>query len=368
MQKPFNQVLFRIMLFVLVPLAGGNASTDLKSPGISPAEALDKLKKGNQRYVSEKRFYPNQDSKTRKNTADKGQFPFASVLGCSDSRAPVEHIFDAGVGEIFTIRVAGNVSDTDEIGTMEYGIGHLNTPVLVVLGHTKCGAVTAVVKGDKVHGSIPELVDNIVPAVERAKKKSGSAFSVKLVDDSIRENVWQSIEDLLKRSEEARHLVEGKKLMIVGALYNIENGEVEWLGEHPGQASLITHKSDGHLTFGKYKSQLIFNGILLGIFLISFFLFIGKNRLVKGVQVKGRMIASFFVIIISIGFVMVWEIYRNAGHGAHADRGETIVSVSVSLLLAMIFAFIYINSIIGSFKRVIGILKSAAVSAGDIKE
>ncbi len=368
MKKSFCRVLLSFMFFLLIPLLSGNASTDSKSSGISPLEALEKLKKGNQRFVSEKRLYPNQDLKTRKNTSDKGQFPFASVLGCADSRAPVEHIFDAGVGEIFTIRVAGNVSDTDEIGTMEYGIGHLNTPVLVVLGHTKCGAVTAVVRGDKVHGSIPELVDNIIPAVERAKKKSGSAFSNKLVDDAIRENVWQSIEDLLKRSEEARHLVSGKKLLIVGALYHIENGEVEWLGEHKEQVSFLAHVNSGDHGSHSYKSLLISNGVLLSIFLLSFIFFIGKNRLIKGMQVKGRMFTSFFVLIASLGIAMAWEINKNTGHGAHADKGDLILSVSVSLLMAITFAYIYMNSIIGSFKRVIGALKSTAATAADLKK
>ena len=367
MNKYTKYGIITLMSFFLIHIMSGSLYPDSAGSGISPQEGLDRLKNGNLRYIRDKRLYTNQGVKTRNTTAEKGQFPFASVLGCSDSRVPVEHIFDAGIGEIFTIRVAGNVSDTDEIGTVEYGVGHLKTPVLVVLGHTKCGAVTAVVKGEKVHGSIPALVDNIIPAVERARKKMGGPFSEKLVDEAIRQNVWQSIEDLLNRSEETRHLISEKKLMVVGGIYHLHNGEIEWLGEHPEQAGLVSHKSAGHGAIIP-ASILIVNGAILGILAIFFIFFIGKNRIIKGVQVRGRIFASFAALIFAFSFTAVWGIFGRSWHGGGTGTAEGIVNAGISLLISLFFALIYMNSIIGSFKRVIGMLKSPASLGGDHAE
>lgn len=232
-----NRINLKVMLAVLimvlmyVTLNAQNAVTSEK--------ALENLKMGNQRFVSGQLLHPNLTQEVREQTTQNGQHPYVTIIGCSDSRVPVEAIFDAGIGEIFVIRVAGNVVDTDEAGSIEYGIGHLHTPLLVVLGHTHCGAVTAVARGDEVHGSIPELVDNIVPAVEKAKHEHGSEFNDEMVSAAINLNVWQSIEDLFKVSHEAVELVKENKLKIVGAIYNIESGKVEWLGEHPKQNELI---------------------------------------------------------------------------------------------------------------------------------
>lgn len=205
----------------------------------SPESAQLFLSEGNKRFVEGKLIYPNVDSIRRAETDANGQHPFATILACSDSRVPVEFIFDRGIGDLFIVKVAGNVMDTDEIGTIEYGIGHLHTPLLVVLGHSKCGAVTAVCKGDKVHGSIPKLVDNIIPVVENLKKKGKSQSNPDFVNHAINDNVFKSIEDLYKQSEEARNLVKEGKLKIVGALYDINSGKVEWLGHHPNEQNLL---------------------------------------------------------------------------------------------------------------------------------
>lgn len=195
------------------------------------------LKEGNERFVADAPQHPNAGAVIRKETATAGQEPFATVLSCSDSRAPVELIFDRGVGEIFTVRVAGNVADTDEIATMEYGVGHLHTPLLVVMGHTRCGAVTAVAKGAELHGLIPELVDNIQPAVLRAKALG--ATEENLIPNAIRENVWQSIADIFRRSSEIKGAVAKGELTIIGCIYDLDTGKVEWLGEHPGQRNYL---------------------------------------------------------------------------------------------------------------------------------
>lgn len=195
-------------------------------PTITPAAALRQLKDGNARFATGAAIRPHVTQDWLLETYEKGQHPFATVIGCSDSRAPVEEVFDQGVGDIFTIRVAGNVIHTDETASAEYSAGHLGTPIIVVMGHTKCGAVTAVVNGDKLGGSIPQLVDTIGPAVERSKAKGLGGDE--LVNDAIIENVKESM-NLLLKSEEIAELVHADKVKIVGALYHIENGNVEWL-------------------------------------------------------------------------------------------------------------------------------------------
>lgn len=214
------------------PLA---TSSDAGS-SISPKQAQAALADGNRRFATGKPVRPHQDAARRAELL-KGQHPFATVLSCSDSRVPVELLFDQGIGDVFVVRVAGNVADTDEIGTVEYGVGHLATPLLVVLGHTSCGAVKAVLDGAEVHGCIPQLVDNIAPAVERAK--AGNPGAAGLMREAVRANIWLSIEDILRRSAEVRDLVKSGKLTVVGGLYDLESGGVAWLGQHPEQPRLL---------------------------------------------------------------------------------------------------------------------------------
>ena len=226
------------VLTVFLMVFGFTAFAAEESGG-NPDQALQKLKDGHARFVDGKSTHPDATLARMKETADKGQKPFATVIGCSDSRVPLELIFDQGVGDIFVVRVAGNVCDTDEIGSIEYGAGHLKTPLIVVLGHTKCGAVTAVATKAEVGGSIPLLVDNITPAVENAKAANPGKDEATVVAAAIRANVFQSIQDLLTHSEEVRELVHEGKVKVVGALYAIEDGKIEWLGEHPKQKELL---------------------------------------------------------------------------------------------------------------------------------
>ena len=211
---------------------------------------LDRLKAGNAHFAEDKPVHPHQ-SAARRTEVVGGQHPFATVLSCSDSRVPAELAFDQGLGDIFVVRVAGNVADVDELGTVEYGVDHLETPVLVVMGHTKCGAVTAVAKHVEVHGHIPELVDNIVPAVEAARAKAPDAKEDELIDLAIRENVFVSISDIITNSEPVRARLKAGKVEIVGALYHLDDGKIEWLGRHPDEKALVakgdaTPKGEGH--------------------------------------------------------------------------------------------------------------------------
>jgi len=212
-------------------------------PGINPEQALNKLEEGNSRYVADNCLHPNADASRRSETAIEGQSPFATVIACSDSRVPVEILFDQGIGDIFVIRVAGNVCDVDEVGSIEYGVDHLNTPVCVVLGHTGCGAVTAVCTNAEVHGSIPALVDNIGPAVERARRKYPDLDDKNLVPHAVKYNVYQGIDDLFKSSPAVRDRVRKGTLKVVGAIYDLESGSVKWLGTHPDQSQLLAYTS-----------------------------------------------------------------------------------------------------------------------------
>ena len=209
---------------------------------LSSDQALQALKEGNARYVAGKPLHPNQDAARRTSVAT-GQNPFVTVLSCADSRVPVELLFDQGIGDTFVVRVAGNVSDTDEVGTIEYGVGHLKTPLVVVLGHTGCGAVKAVLEGATVHGSIPALVDNIAPAVARAKAANPGASGAALLGAAVNANVWVSIDDLFQRSAEVRELVTSGNLKVVGAVYDLESGQISLLGSHPEQTRLLAYTS-----------------------------------------------------------------------------------------------------------------------------
>lgn len=220
---------------------GGASSTDeaLADAPKTAEEALSLLREGNQRWLDGNVQNPSTGMLRRKSTADVGQKPFAIVLTCADSRIPVERVFDRGVGEVFVTRVAGNVAGPHESGTIEYAVEHLNVPVLVVMGHSKCGAVKATVEGGQVTANINSLVENIKPAVDRAKKLNPSLEGAELVEAAVRENVWQSVFDLYKSSPMIVEMVRSGKLKVVGAVLDISTGKVDWMGEHPWQEAIV---------------------------------------------------------------------------------------------------------------------------------
>lgn len=224
----------------------GSSSVAANAPSDSYARllreaALILLKEGNARFASGQPKHPNGDVGRRANTATEGQEPFATILACSDSRVPVEFIFDRGIGDLFVVRVAGNVAGTSELASVEYGVCHLNTPILLVLGHTQCGAVTAVVKGTELQGHGPKIADRIRPAVTKAKMEAPSPDET--LPRAIEANVWQTITDIFLQSSEIRERVQGGKVQVIGALYDLERGSVTWLGPHPAQQTLLTAAS-----------------------------------------------------------------------------------------------------------------------------
>lgn len=204
-----------------------------------PDEVLAELMAGNKRFVAGRPLRPHTNLARLKETAANGQHPSTVCLSCADSRVPVEMIFDQGVGDIFTVRVAGNVSNTDEIGSLEYAVEHFGSPLCVVLGHLECGAVKAVVNGDKVSSSIASMVKHIGEAVDKTRKYNPALASKELVTQAVRVNVWESIEDLLKGSEIIAAKARTGQVRIVGAVYHIDSGRVEWLGTYPGALSVL---------------------------------------------------------------------------------------------------------------------------------
>lgn len=215
------------------------AAEEKDAPALSPDDVIKRLKDGNERYVSGKLEHPNVSADRRTETAKGGQHPYVTLLSCADSRVPTEFIFDAGIGDLFVMRVAGNVADTDEVATIEYGVEHLKTPLLLVLGHTRCGAVTAAATNAEAHGNIPALVAKIKPAVAVAKERHPELDGEKLVAATVETNVWEAIDNAFKSSPILREAVHGHKAKVVGAIYDIETGQVRWLGEHPEQTKLL---------------------------------------------------------------------------------------------------------------------------------
>jgi carbonic anhydrase len=231
-----------MLIMALAVFLAAPALATTAASGISADEALRLLKEGNVRFVEGKLQHPRQDRARRALTASQGQHPLATVLTCSDSRVPPEVVFDQGIGDVFVIRVAGNVSATNEVGSIEYAVDHLATPVVVVLGHSQCGAVTAVVDDTKLPPNIASLVEPIRPAADKARATNPQAAKDVVIKAAITDNVWQSVEDMLRLSPIIRDKVRDGKTKVVGALYDIDSGQVQWLGPHPDQEKLLGAK------------------------------------------------------------------------------------------------------------------------------
>jgi len=192
-------------------------------PAVSAGQALQLLLDGNQRFVAGKLEHPNQ-TPARRAELGKGQHPFAAVLACSDSRTPPEIIFDRGLGDIFTVRVAGNVADQVVIESVGYSVKHLGVRVVMVLGHRRCGAVTAAVKGDeKTKDEVREIVKELEPAVRASRGMPGDP-----VENAVRENVKLVVKKLAA-SGQLSAMVKSGELKIVGGVYDLDTGTIEML-------------------------------------------------------------------------------------------------------------------------------------------
>jgi carbonic anhydrase len=184
-------------------------------------EALKRLMEGNRRFVQQKSKHPDQ-SKARLKEVAQAQHPIAALLTCADSRVPPEILFDEGIGDLFDIRVAGNIVTKEVLGSLEYAVEILDTPLIMVLGHERCGAVTAAVERKPLPGYIGSFVKAIKPAISKTKGE----FSDDLVDSAVIANVQYQIQKLKQRSKIlSQRLLDGK-LKIVGGRYDLDTAEV----------------------------------------------------------------------------------------------------------------------------------------------
>ena len=186
---------------------------------------LRELRQGNAHHAAHRYAHPHQ-TVARQRTLAKGQQPHAAILSCADSRVPPEIVFDQGLGDLFTVRSAGNVAGDIEIGSLEYAVAHLDTPLLVVMGHQGCGAVTAAVEGGEALGHTSAFITPILPAVSQARQLAGN-----VVEDAVRLNVERVVDQLrASRPVLAEQIARGK-LRIVGAVCSLDTGRVNWLPE-----------------------------------------------------------------------------------------------------------------------------------------
>jgi carbonic anhydrase len=190
---------------------------------VTVKQSLKKLLDGNKRCIACKQQNPRQDARRRKEVS-KGQKPYAVIVGCSDSRIPPELIFDQGLGDLFVVRLAGNIVDTLAMGSIEYAVEHLGTKLIVVLGHGKCGAVTAAAQSADAPGHVGAILRAIQPAIKKAKTLPGD-----LVENAIRANVSLVAGKIKASKPILAEMVENGKVEIIRAYYNIETGAVELL-------------------------------------------------------------------------------------------------------------------------------------------
>jgi carbonic anhydrase len=197
---------------------------------VSPADALQRLKEGNQRFVAGKPLHQRQNAARRAELVS-AQHPFAAILGCSDSRVPLEIVFDQGLGDLFAVRVAGNVAGGDERGSLQYAVAHLHVPLVVVLGHERCGAVSAALSPPselaKEAGGVQELVARIV---SNLKTLPASADEEERVHKAVEANVRGSLQQL-RDAAVLKEKIAGGEIRVVGAVYELDSGRVRWLSD-----------------------------------------------------------------------------------------------------------------------------------------
>jgi len=208
-------------LFLVASIAALGAQQALPSADAVLAE----LKAGNAHFVAKKYEHPHQTA-ARQRALAASQSPHCAILTCADSRVPPELVFDQGLGDIFDVRVAGNTAGDDAVASLEYAAEHLHVPLIVVMGHTHCGAVSAAVEGGTLPGKLPGLISELRPAVEQSAHEPGDR-----IENAVRDNVALVVKQLLAARPVLSELVATGKLRIVGAVYSLETGKVDWLSK-----------------------------------------------------------------------------------------------------------------------------------------
>jgi len=242
------------LLLALLGVVGNNqfaCASDLAhadQPIVPPAEAISRLKEGNERYTRGNPQHPHESSEERTQLATnsyenasvifpdmtkrreelaKSQHPFAVVLGCADSRVPPEIVFDQGLGDLFVLRVAGNVIDDHSLGSIEYAVDHLAVRLIVVLGHQRCGAVKAAKETIAAKGEAPAHIQSLVTAIQPAVEATAKGD----LETTVRENVKNVVQALRSSAPILKAKVDSGELKVVGAYYSLDTGSVAFLDE-----------------------------------------------------------------------------------------------------------------------------------------
>jgi carbonic anhydrase len=220
----FRRTLFCLLGVILLCPSVLRLSRADEEPGakVSPREALKRLQEGNERFVADKPTAHPPYSEQRKELA-KGQKPFAVILTCSDSRVAPELIFNQQLGDLFVIRVAGNVTDPIVLGSIEYAVEHLHAPLIVVVGHSNCGAVQAALETQKPKGNVGELIKQVRVGSDLPKGKAAAVAA------GVKANVLYQARQLTAKSEVLRDFVTSGRVQIATGIYSLETGRVEWL-------------------------------------------------------------------------------------------------------------------------------------------
>jgi carbonic anhydrase len=222
MNKHLSQLKITATLGPLVVASAIAFAADPTTPSVPPDQALARLKAGNERIASSKVSAGKPIAARRAETAQE-QHPFAIIVGCADSRTAPEIIFDQSIGDLFVIRTAGNLVDDYALGSIEYAVAHLGTRLIVVLGHARCGAVSAALGGESAPGHVNSLVRDIQPAVTAAKGKEGDALA-----NAIHENDAQVAAKIRKQAQLGEL---ASQVRIVEGYYDLDTGKVEWKTE-----------------------------------------------------------------------------------------------------------------------------------------
>ena len=215
------------MLKIKIKIKNMKAHTKETQAIITPQKAIDLLREGNQRF--QQRSMAERNLIEQVNDTTNGQFPFATILSCIDSRVSSELIFDQGIGDIFSVRIAGNFVNEDILGSMEFACKLAGTKLVLVLGHTSCGAVKGACDHARL-GNLTALINKIEPAVEAVKEPSDEQLrnskNIDFVNSVAEKNVQLTIENIRKESPVLKEMEDNNEIMIVGGMYDISNGEV----------------------------------------------------------------------------------------------------------------------------------------------
>jgi carbonic anhydrase len=236
--KFFHMAAAMVLALAAGPLSAGDGS------GVSAKDAWNLLRDGNERFARGMAANPH-TSVEHRNQVIESQSPFAVVLACSDSRVPVERVMDAGVGDLYTVRVAGNAATGDiVIGSIEYGVLKSGAKLVVVLGHEECDTVKDALKGSKNPGtSIDALNSHVKAAADNAMDTLHDLKGQALVAEAVERNVLMSMRQLLESSPKIAEKVQNGEVKVVGGVYSLHTGRISWLGEHPSQKEILEGKT-----------------------------------------------------------------------------------------------------------------------------